>query len=193
MSQPPGAITVLLGAAGDGDDDARNRLFTVLYEELHRLAHQKLRHEGPACDRQTTSLVHDLFIRIAGGQNLSFANRQEFFASAARAMEQILVEDARKRLAKKRGAGKQPFQLEFDPFGRDSDPEEILDVHDVLRRFEIVDGRRAAVVRYRFFAGMTGQETAEIMGISARSVDSDWQFARAWLHRELTKGRSRAS
>jgi RNA polymerase sigma factor (TIGR02999 family) len=185
MAQPPGNVTILLAAAGDGDDEARNRLFTLLYQELHRLAHRKLDREGPACDRQTTSLVHDLFIKLAGGECLSFANRLEFFGSAARAMEQILVEDARKRLAEKRGGGKKPIHLEFDPLGRSSNPAEILDVHEALKKLEAVDARKAEVVRHRFFAGMTGEESAEALGVSARSVDSDWQFSRAWLHREL--------
>jgi RNA polymerase sigma factor (TIGR02999 family) len=102
-------------------------------------------------------------------------------------MEEILVEDARKRLAKKRGGGERPVRLEFDPIGRDSDPDEILDVHEVLKKLETIDSRKAAVVRYKFFAGMTGEEIAEVLGISARLVDSDWQFAKAWLHRELSK------
>ena len=186
----PGTVTQLLDAVGRGDDNARSRLWTVLYDELHKLAQRRLAKEPNACELGTTSLIHEAFIRLTGG-DAGFANRRHFFASAANVMRQILVDDARRRKRDKRGGGAVPVSLKYDPVGEDRDPDEVVAVHEALERLAQIDPRKAEVVKYRYFAGLTGDETASLLEVSARTVDTDWQFAKAWLHRELAKGDAR--
>jgi RNA polymerase sigma factor (TIGR02999 family) len=182
-----GSVTQLLEAAGQGDSGAGEQLWKVLYDELHRLASRQLAHEAPGA-MHTTSLVHEAFIKLTDGQPLQFANRRHFFSSAANVMRQIRVDDARRRKRLKRGGGDKPVPLNFEPSTDGDDPAEVLAIHELLERLAEVDARKAMIVEYRFFAGMSIDETAEIMEISPRTVDSEWQFAKAWLHRELSRG-----
>jgi RNA polymerase sigma factor (TIGR02999 family) len=188
MADPqPGTVTQLLDAVDRGEAGAANKLWSILYGELRQMAHRKLAAEPHRGDRQTTSLVHDAFIRLTGGK-CRFENRRHFFAAAARAMRQILVDDARRRLRLKRNEGHRPVSLQHDPLDGDRDPGDVLGIHEALERLSGVDPRKAQVVEYRYFAGLTGDQTAEALGVSPRTVDSEWEFARAWLHRELRKG-----
>jgi len=185
MSPDPGTVTQLLNAAGHGDAAARDRLWAVLYNELTQMAQRQLARESPAAARQATSLVHDLFIRLTAGQQVDFENRRHFFGSAARAMRQILVEDARKRTAEKRGGGKRPQELHDVPANPPHDPAELLAVDEALKKLEKIDPRRAEIVTLRYFAGLTGDEIAALLDLASRTIDAEWQSTRAWLHREL--------
>lgn len=180
----PGTVTQLLKALGRGDAEAGNQLGTILYDQLRQMAGNRLAAEPGWGDRQSMSLVHDAWIKLTAGER-QFENRRHFFAAASRAMRQVLVDDARMRLRQKRNEGERPLPLIHDPVGRHMDPDELLSIHEALDRLAALDVRKAQVVEFRFFAGMTGEETAEALGVSARSIDSDWEFARAWLYREL--------
>ena len=181
-----GSVTQLLEAAGQGNVSANERLWKVLHAELHRLASRQLAREGPGA-MHTTSLIHEAFIKLTDGQPVQFANRRHFFGAAANVMMQIRIDDAKARKRLKRGGGRRPIQLDREPAVDEPDPGEVLAIKDLLERLAEIDPRKGEVVKFRFFAGLSVDETAEAMGISARTVDSDWQFAKAWLHRELKK------
>ena len=198
MTTPaPNPITQLLAAAGQGDQAARDRLWAAIYGELHRLAQCQMAGEARGRSMQPTSLVHEAYLRLVGNESVQWANRRHFFAAAAKAMRRIRIDDARKRKRLKRGGGARPRPLHeesvphpqrgWGTLGYDPDPAEVLSVDEALSRLEQEDPRKAEVVMLRYFAGLTGDETAQALGLSPRTVDVEWRFAKAWLHRELTK------
>jgi RNA polymerase sigma factor (sigma-70 family) len=203
-------ITRLLAAAGNGDDAARERLWAVLYDELHAVAVRQVGHDAPGRGLQATSLVHEAYFRLVGDGEAAWANRRHFFAAAANAMRRIRIDYARKRKALKRGGaagGREAGRQEGGKAGRreggeagryggtagpgepavfDADPNDLIAVDEALSRLEQIDRRKAEIVSLRYFAGLTVDETAEALGVSARTVDSEWRFAKAWLHKELS-------
>ncbi len=187
MSQP---ITQLLDAATQGDAVAANRLWSAIHEELRRLARAQLGQEGPGCSLQTTSLVNEAYLRLVGNEPVQWANRRHFFGAAAKAMRRILVDDARTRGRLKRGAGQTPGTLPVGLPAPEEDPVRVLAIDEALQKLEQADPRRAELVMLRYFAGLSIDETAAALGVSPRTVDTEWRFARAWLHRELSKGDS---
>ena len=185
---PGGQVTQLLAAAGNGDQGARERLWQLVYDELHRIAHHQVGQEHRRGSLQTTILVHEAYLRLTGGEGLHLSNRPQFFAAAAEAMRRIRVDDARRRGRLKRGEGQTAQTLPDDPAAAGPDPTEALAVDDALERLEAAAPRQAEIVKLRYFAGLTVDETAEALGISPRTVDSEWRLSRAWLHRELSSG-----
>jgi RNA polymerase sigma factor (TIGR02999 family) len=183
----PANVTELLDAIQRGDHDARDRLFVAVYGDLKRLAHGRLRSESDAETLQTTALVHEAYLRLCGPKPPAYENRRHFFGIAAHAMRQILVDHARQRKAGRRGGGAEHVLLSDHPAAT-RHPDEVLAVDELLERLRAVRPRHAEVVELRFFVGMTGDETAEILGISPRQVDKDWDVARAWLKAELARG-----
>ena len=191
MAKPAaGPITQVLAAASEGDGTALNRLWSAVYEELHRLARAQLGQEGSGCSLQTTSLVHEAYLRLIGDGHVEWANRRHFFAAAAQAMRRILVDDARIRGRLKRGGGQTPGPLPDEVPGPEVDPVKLLAISEALEKLELVDPPRAEIVMLRYFAGLSIDETAAALGASPRTVDTGWRFARAWLHRQLSKGDS---
>lgn len=192
MSAPDsGRVTRLLAAARRGDKSAGERLWELVQSELHRVARAQVARESPSHRRDATSLVHEAYLRLFGGQRLEFADRQHFFRFAARVMRCVLIEDARKRKGLRHGGGLVRLPLSEDPAARVPDPSEALAVDDALKRLKQIDPRRAEIVSLRYFAGLTVEETAAALGVSQRTVASEWRFARAWLRRELAAGGSR--
>jgi len=185
---PLSSVTQLLVAAAQGEPSAINQLWSAVYEELHRLAKAQLAHEGPARIIQTTSLVNEAYLRLVGSEPVAWANRRHFFAAAAEAMRRIRVERARERRRVKRGGGRPPEILAEDPAVSGEDLSELLAIDEAMDKLKEVAPRAAEVVMLRYFAGRTIDETAEMLGVSPRTIDVDWCFAKAWLHRELTKG-----
>ncbi len=205
--QSQGQITQLLDAVGRGEGDAVDRLWALIYEELRGLARHQMAAEPPGKTLQPTALVHEAYLRLFGDSGGSFANRKHFFAAAARAMRCIRTDDARRRNRQKRGGdggvrseGTGPGGCSASDLGRvhsaarlpvedvaafDQDPAELLAVDEALGRLEREDPRKAKVVEMRYFVGLTIEETAEVLDVSPRTVDSDWRFARAWLHDAL--------
>lgn len=176
-------VTELLCAAAGGDAAAQGRLWEVIYRELHRVARSQLANDG--CGLQATTLVHEVYLRLVGAA--SFENRRHFFAAAANAMRRIRVDYARMRKALKRGAGRRPADLDGGVLPVEADdPAALLALDEALARLEAEDAAAAEVVLLRYFAGLSIDETAETMGVSPRTVDMRWKYARAWLRRELS-------
>ena len=178
-------VTRLLHAAREGDESAFDRLMPLVYDELRQVAGRQLRRERAVQAPRTTALVHELYLKLVDQAQIDWHGRAHFFTIAARAMRQILVDHARKRNAKKRGGDWQRTTLVDTLLVDDAHWEEVLALDDALDRLDAIDERMRKVVEYRFFGGMTEQEVADVLGISARTVQRDWVKARAWLYNEL--------
>jgi RNA polymerase sigma factor (TIGR02999 family) len=180
-------ITSLLCAVGNGDAGAAEQLWRVVYDELHRVAKARMAHERRG-DVQTTILVQEAYLRLVGtdgdGANIP-ANRRHFFAAAANAMRCFLVDDARRKGRQKRGGGRASVELWEAAAALESDPAEVLALDEALAKLREYDPRKAEIVQLRYFAGLSTDETAEVLGLSPRQVDKEWRFAKAWLHRLL--------
>ena len=181
------AITGLLQAAGRGEDDARQRLFQLLYDELHRCAHRQLRKAGDHT-LSTTALVHETYLKLAGGNTLDASSRAHFMALAARAMRQVLIDHARRVQAEKRGGGLQVVTLDEHLPERTDTAVDVLALDQALSQLESVDDRAARVVQWHFFGGLSFAEIAQIEGLTVRTVLRDWQAARALLALEMRQG-----
>jgi RNA polymerase sigma factor (TIGR02999 family) len=169
----------------EGDREAFGKLFSVVYQELRRLAQAQLRGERSGDSMVATALVHEVFLRLVGQPASDWSGRERFFGIASRAMRQILIERARRRNARKRG-GEQPHTtLSEAKTAVELNLEDLLALDDALDRLEAVDPRLRKVVEYRFFCGLSEQEIAGLLDVSTRSVERDWVAARAWLFREL--------
>lgn len=187
MDGPQSQITSLLSAVWSGDAGAVERLWLAVYDELHAVAKARLAREGRRGDIQTTVLVNEAYLRLVGNGGVAAVpeNRRHFFAADANAMRQFLVDDARKRGRHKRGNGCRPAEFREAAFGLDCDPAEVLALNEALGKLRARDERKAEIVQLRYFAGLSIDETAEVLGISPRMVDKELRFAKAWLHREL--------
>jgi len=177
-----GEVTRLLEAAVGGDQDALDRLVPLVYDDLRRLAHRQLGREGGGHTLQTTGLVHEAYLKLAGGAGIGAANRAHFLAIAARAMRQVLVDYARRRKAEKRGGGVVNVTLNDGDQGMDVSSDDLLALDDILGQLE---ARQRQVVELRFFGGLEEKDIAEALGVSERTVRRDWVKARAWLYRAL--------
>lgn len=178
-------ITKLLAAIGRGDAASAEQLWKHVYDELHAMAQRQLANEPAGRTLQPTTLVHEVFFRLAPDGDTPFENRRHFFKSAAIAMRRIRTDDARRRNRLKRGGPGVALPLECEPPVFDQDHDEVLAVNEALAKLEGHDERKAAIVNLRYFAGLTVDETASVLGVSPRTVDSEWRFVKAWLHREL--------
>ena len=187
MRSDPDDITLLLSKITAGDREAQAKLISVVYDELHRLASHYMRQERPDHTLQPTALVHEAFLKLFEQQDTTWENRRHFFAVAAQVMRRILVDHARTRNAQKRGAGRQRVELESAIVWAEDRPRELLAIDEALTRLAEWDARQCQVVELRFFGGLSIDETAEILGVSARTIKRDWSMARAWLHGELSR------
>lgn len=175
----------LLAVASRGDERARERVFERLYGELRSLARRRLRGFRPDGTLQPTALVHEAYLRLLGKKQLTWRNRRHFFALISRAMRDIVVEYARQRASQKRGGGRHQVTLESDVIDIAGQTEEILMLDDALSRLYQRDHSTAKVVALRYFAGLSIDEAARALGVSSATVDRRWQYAKAWLRREL--------
>jgi RNA polymerase sigma factor (TIGR02999 family) len=181
-----GEITqILTDPRGTDRKAVLGRLLPLVYEELRAVAGAHLRHERPDHTLQATALVHEAYLRMLGGHDLPWKDRAHFFRAAAEAMRRILIEHARKRGRIKRGGDRVRIELTGANLGAEQDLEEILALDEALRRLEEQDPRSADVVRLRFFAGLSVEETAKALDISERTAKREWSFARAWLYDAL--------
>ncbi len=179
-------VSLILHEARNGDDGATKRLFQAVYEELHHMARRQMVDWRAVDSLQSGELVHEAYLRLVPDADRSWENRRHFFGAAASAMRQILVERARKRARAKHGGELKRAKL-GDP-SIEAPSVDVIALDDALNRLASKDERKTLVVSHRYFLGLTVPETADLLGVSPRTVDSDWQFARAWLLRELTKG-----
>lgn len=181
-------VTALLLAARGDDREALDRVFAVVYGELRRLAHWHLEAEREGRTLNTTALVHEAYLRLVGPTPVGVEDRHHFFALAAKAMRQIVVDHARRRQAHKRGGGAAPLRIDEIPTTGVAPDEELLALDGALDRLALVDERLARIVEWRFFGGMSEEEIATAVGVSSRTVKRDWRKARAFLFRELSEG-----
>ena len=186
--QTQGTITQLLLAVRAGDGLAMERLYPLIYDQLHQLAHFALRREPTGHTFATTDLVHEAYLKLVDQTRVEWHDRRHFFAVASRAMRRILVDYARRHATAKRGGGRRPLTLDESLMTVDDRADTLLALDESLGRLEAVDGRLARVVECRFFGGLTEEETAEVLGVTARTVRRDWTKARDWLYRELSQG-----
>jgi len=180
------SVTELLAAVAQGDTSARGRLWSLVYDELHRVAQRQMADEAPGRTLQTTALVNEAYLRLVGRENIQWVNRRHFFSTAAKAMRSIRIDDARKRKRLKRGGDRQAAPLDETAGSFDQDPDEVLAIDEALTKLEQTHPLQAEVVMLRYFTGLTVEETAHALDVSPRTVDREWLFARAWLHRELS-------
>jgi RNA polymerase sigma factor (TIGR02999 family) len=181
-----GNISALLVAAKTGDRGCESRLFEVVYDELKRIAAAQLRRERADHTLQPSALVHELYLRLIGPGEIGWDNRAHFFKTASGVMRNILVDHARAKRAAKRDGRLQRVDLEWDTMAfAERDLERVLAVDEALTRLAEWDARQAKVVELRYFSGFDVEETAEILGVSAKTVKRDWSMARAWLQTQL--------
>jgi RNA polymerase sigma-70 factor (ECF subfamily) len=188
--EPAGSeVSALLRAWSGGDQEALKRLTPIVYDELHRLARRYMRGERPGHSLQATALVNEAYTRLVDYKRMQWQNRAHFFAVSAQLMRRILVEHARRHNLK-RGAGFEHVSLEAAAVlggDQDSDPSfDLVALDDALNALAHIDPRKAQIVEMRFFGGLSAEETAEVLKISAVTVKRDWRAARTWLYRELT-------
>lgn len=179
-------VTRLLHDVGR-HDAAREELLTLVYDHLRRIAQLRMKGERAGHTLEATGLVHEVFLKLMGDENIGWQNRGHFYAAAARAMQQILIDHARRRKADKRGGGRTRVPLSVVDLAQDVDPDQILALDEAMEELEASDPRAASVVRLRFFAGLEVAETAEVLGLSERTVMRDWAYARALLFEKISE------
>ncbi len=179
-------VTRLLHELSGGDESAMARLVPLIYEELRAIAAREMRRERGEHTLQPTALVHEVFLRLVDKADLSWQNRAHFLSIAAQSMRRILVEHARHRKRLKRGGSAERVTLDDQFAAPDQDPPDLIDIDSALERLTQFDARKGRVVELRFFAGLSVEETARVLGISEATVKREWQFAKAWIQRELT-------
>ena len=175
-------VTQLLRECSNGNKEAFDQLMPVVYDELRRLAHHYMRHERPGQTMQTTALVNEAYLRLIDYKRMQWQGRAHFFAVAAQAMRRILVEQARKHQAAKRGGDAQRVTLDETAVVSRERIDEVIAVDAALSKLETLDERKGRIVELRFFSGLNVEETAEVLGISAPTVKREWRAAKAWLH-----------
>ncbi len=181
-------VTRILGALSQGEPHAAEQLLPLVYDELRRLAAEKMAHEKPGQTLQATALVHEAYLRLVDTEKVQhWDSRRHFFAAAAEAMRRILVEAARRKKSRKHGGGlvRQDASPDALPIGGTRDPLEILGVQEALDRLAEKSPRKAELVKLRYFLGCTIAEAAGILGIAPATAEEDWTYARAWLRRRL--------
>ena len=183
---PPREITQLLQAWSGGDRAAPDRLIPLVYDELRRLAHSHMRRERAGHILQTTALVNEAYIQLVDAGKVNCHDRTHFSAIAARLMRQILVRSARSRNVQKRGGKIRRVSLSDSAVFAASPDADLIGLDDALSALAEIDARKAKVVEQRFFAGMTLEEAADVLEVSAQTVWRDWDLAKAWLHREMS-------
>lgn len=185
----PQELPQLLANWSQGDHAALEKLTPLVYEELRRLAHHYMGGQRPDHTLQTTALVNEAYLRLADQSRPNFTNRSHFFAVAAKAMRQILVNHAKAQQSQKRGAGASKVELDEAALISPEQPGAILDLNEALESLATLDSRKADVVELRFFGGLNQDEIAEVLKVSTVTVRRDWVFAKAWLYTELHKCR----
>ena len=180
-------MTQLLTEWRAGNDAALNELTPLVYEDLRRLAHRHMRGQRPDHTLQATALVNEVYLRLADQTNPSWQNRAHFFAVAARAMRQILVNYAESYRAQKRGGGAVKVGLDETALVSAEQSSELVDLHEALEKLATQDSRKAEVVELKYFGGLNYDEIADVLKISSHTVRRDWEFARTWLYTQLQR------
>jgi RNA polymerase sigma factor (TIGR02999 family) len=177
--------TVMLAAIEAGDTKAAGDLLVLVYDELRRLAACKLAHESPGQTLQPTALVHEAWLRLTGNANRTFKDREHFFRASAEAMRRILIDRARRKQAKRHGGDCRRVDFECCDVAAPAADDQLLAVNEALDRLALEHPVQAEVVKLRYFAGLTNEEAAEVMGVSVSTAKNYWTFSRAWLLHEI--------
>lgn len=182
---PDNELTQVLSQMSTGDSTAADKLLPLVYEELRRLARHKMAGESSSHTLQPTALVHEAWLRLVSPGQQNWQNRAHFFTAAAESMRRILVDHARRKHSLKRGGGVQNEELDESGVVLAAPTEELLAVNDALEQLELEDKTAAELVKLRYFVGMTMEEAAQALGLSVRSAERIWTFARAWLSKHI--------
>lgn len=181
------SITALLGKRNQGDREAEAQLIELMYKELHRLAHHCMQRERPGHILQTTALINEAYLRMAKNEKAGFNDRQHFLAVAAKTMRRVLVDIARKRDSTKRGGRMTTISLEDAFVYTDEQSWQVAAIDEALKRLEKLDPRQSQIVEFRLFAGLTVEETAELMSLSLTTIKNEYRLAKIWLYDQLSK------
>src|SRR5712692_5087707 len=190
MMHSPSVVTRLLEEAGRGDRAALDRLMPVVYRELRQLAKRQMNRQPPGHTLQTTDLVNEAYLRLVNVDGAAWKDRAHFLAVASRAMRSVLVDYARRRGYAKRGGN--PIRVSLSEADQTSEQKsaEVIAVDEALSRLAALDPRKSRIVELRYFGGLSVEESAELLGLSSRTIKREWRWARAWLYRELGEERS---
>jgi RNA polymerase sigma factor (TIGR02999 family) len=178
-------LTVILQRIDQGDPQAAHELLPLVYEELRRLAAQKMARENPGQTLQATALVHEAWLRLGGDDQPEWKSRAHFFAAAAEAMRRILIDNARRKQYLRHGGGAERVNFDDLDLAANMDGEQLLALHEALDHLAAHDAAKAELVKLRFFAGLTNEQAARVLGVSEPTVKRHWAYARAWLFREM--------
>ncbi len=186
MKSAPHQVTKLLQEWSEGDETALEQLMPLVHEELHRLAHQHMRREGPGHILQTSALINEAFLRLVDQPQIRWQNRGHFFGIAARLMRRVLVDEARKRNSVKRGGSLILVPLDEATNRAQEQAMNVAALDEALKTLEAIDARQGEIIELRFFGGLSIEETAAVLSVSPGTVMRDWTFARAWLRNEMS-------
>jgi RNA polymerase sigma factor (TIGR02999 family) len=187
-------VTRILSAIEQGDPLAAEQLLPLVYEELRKLASQKLAQEAPGQTLQATALVHDAYLRLVDVDKAQHWNsRRHFFAAAAEGMRRILIENARRKRRLRHGGGQRRVELTEEHLQVEAPVDDLLTLDEALNQLAAVDHQAAELVKLRYFAGMTTEQAAEVLGLADRTAYRTWSFARGWLFRYVNKAEDRSS
>jgi len=181
-------VTQILNAIEQGDVKAADELLPLVYEELRRLAAQKMSHEKPGQTLQATALVHEAYIRLVGSVEQNWQGKTHFFAAAAEAMRRILIDNARRKQRIKHGGAQERKELDCADIAIEGPSTDLLALDEALSKFAEEDSVKADLVKLRYFAGLTLEQVAEMLNISRATAERYWSYARAWLFHEISKG-----
>ena len=179
-------ISKLIQAVANDEPQSAEKLLPLVYDELRRLAHARLANEKPGQTLDATGLVHEAYLRLVGDEDAQWHHRGHFFGAAAEAMRRILIDSARKRKRQKHGGNLQRVEMDGDVADSSGHDDQLLELDEALGKLQTQDQRKADVIKLRFFAGLTNEETAKVLYISPATAMRDWQYARAWLKREMS-------
>ena len=183
----PHEVTLVLNAAAAGDREAGAKLLPLVYGELRKLARARMASLAPGQTSQPTALVHEAYMRVIGRADPGWEGRGHFFGAAARAMRDILVEQARRKASLKRGGDRKRFDLEDADLAIEPPGDNVVALDEAIKRLEADDPRKGQIVNLRYFAGFTAQETAATLGVSVGTVEREWRYIRAWLYTQLSE------
>ena len=180
-------VTRILNAIEQGETGATDELLPLVYEELRLLAARKLSQEKPGQTFEATALVHEAYIRLVGDETKKWDSRGHFFIAASEAMRRILVETARRKQRLRHGGGRRRVAFDYANLFVEESPDDLIALDEALTKLSGKDKVKAELVKLRFFAGLTGEQAAKVLGISHNTCDRYWAYARSWLHLEITK------
>jgi RNA polymerase sigma factor (TIGR02999 family) len=182
----PKAVTQLLRDLAAGDDQAADSLLPLVYTELRRLAKSRMAKLPPGQTLQPTALVHEAYLRLVGTQDPGWEGRAHFFGAAARAMRDILVDQARRKASMKHGGDRRRVDADETALSVEPASEDLLALNEALRRLEEDDPRKGRIVMLRYFAGLSREDTAEVLGLTVRTIDREWRYIKTWLYTQIT-------